>query len=149
MLCFDSGDEPNSSCDAAATPWTCQAAGPDSSRGRGFAALSRTALATRYLSWEGASGKSYVFTVYAAADCPAFCDAVLLVVARGAGSRRWVLAALDTGPFPEPALARAERDFSRFGDALEFHIHLLARSPAERREAIADLAARLIRSERK
>lgn len=110
---------------------------------RTFAALSRTDLAGRFVPWEGQSGRSYVFSVYAASDCPAFCDAVLIAAVRDERGRRQALDLVDTGPFPEPALLRARRDLGRRGGALEFHVHLLSRTPAERREAIADLAAAL------
>lgn len=110
---------------------------------RTFAALSRTELAGRFAPWRGQSGKSYVFSVYAASDCPAFCDAVLIAAARDETGRRRPLDLIDTGTFPEPSIARARRDLGRRGGALEFHVHLLSRTPAERREAIADLAAAL------
>jgi hypothetical protein len=148
MLSSDAGVESNSLCEPPAELWTSPSAARGDPRGRGFAALSRTEMATRFLSWEGLSGKSYVFTVYAAGDCPAFCDAVLLAVALNRDGGRRVLAAFDTGPFPEPALARAEHELCRCAGRLEFHIHLLARSPAERRETLADLTARLTPSGR-
>ncbi|RBP16385.1 hypothetical protein DFR50_10526 [Roseiarcus fermentans] len=109
-----------------------------------FAALSRTALARRFRSWRGVSGKSYVFTVYPASDCPAYCDAVLLAAAFDGDGARRVLAVLDTGAFPEPALARAERELGRSAEQLEFHVHLLSSSAADRRETIADLSAGLV-----
>ena len=143
MLSFDANVVSNGFCEPKPEPWTSPSAARGGHGGHGFAALSRTGMATRFLSWEGRSGKPYVFSVYAAGECPAFCDAVLLVVARDGGDRRRVLAALDTGPFPEPALARAEREFHCRRELLEFHIHLLARSPLERRQALEDLAAGL------
>jgi hypothetical protein len=98
-------------------------------------------LASRFVSWEGLSGKAYVFSVYAPSDCPAFCNAVLLAVSPNETGTREVLGGFDTGPFPEPALARAERDFGSSTKTLEFHVHLLARSSGERRAVLADLAA--------
>ena len=41
---------------------------------------------------------------------------------------------------PEPALLRAKRDLSAYGARLEFHLHLLASSAAEREFVLADLA---------
>ena len=108
---------------------------------RRYAALSRTPLASRFVSWEGLSGRTYVFSVYGPSDCPAFCDAVLLAVAPNEAGTREILGGLDTGAFPEPALARAQRDFHSPAKRLEFHVHLLARSSGERRAVLKDLAA--------
>ena len=103
-----------------------------------YAALTQTSLASRYVSWKGSSGKAYVISVYASRDCPAFCDAIVLAVARdGQGDRR-LLSAFDTGAFPEPVLARVQHDLGRRG-GLEFHVHLLAREASERRAALTDL----------
>ena len=106
-----------------------------------FRALSKTSLASRFVSWAGLSGKPYVFSVYKPSACPAFCDAILLAVTRNGGGRQQILATCDTGAFPEPVLARAVCEFSPLADTLEFHVHLLARSSADRRAAIADLEA--------
>ncbi len=129
MLSFDAGEDSRGIYSVAAPP---------SARAGGrFAALSHTAFASRYLSWSGASGKSYVFSVYPASDCPAFCDAVMLAVATDGQDGRRALAAFDTGAFPEPVLARAQREHGRRN--LELHVHLLSRDPSERRAALADL----------
>ena len=109
--------------------------------GRGFAALSQSPLTSQFLAWRGASGKSYVVSIYAPADCPPFCDAILLTVARDQAGVRRILAAIDTGAFPEPVVARAERDLGASAEAIEFHVHLLARTAAERRAILADLDA--------
>jgi hypothetical protein len=121
--------------------WSAPSAGRSPLCEQTFTALSRTTLASRFVSWRGLSGKSYVFSVYASSDCPAFCDAVLLAVARDSSGRRRVLAALDTGAFPEPTLARAECELRPRAERLEFHVHLLAHPLAERRAILADLAA--------
>ncbi len=67
---------------------------PIASGGRGLAALSETALASRFFAWGGLSGRTYVFSVYPANACPAFCDAVLLVAVRDERGRRRILAGL-------------------------------------------------------
>jgi hypothetical protein len=121
-------------------PWSTPSAGRSPLCERTFAALSRTTLASRFISWHGLSGKSYVFSVYVPSDCPPFCDALLLAVARDGCGRPRILAALDTGAFPEPTLARAERELRSRAGTLEFHVHLLARLLAERRAILADLA---------
>jgi hypothetical protein len=122
-------------------PWLA----PVSEQGRrahssALSALAGTPLAERFCSWAGLSGRRYVFSVYPATECPAFCDAVLLAAVRGDAGRLRVVSVRDTGAFPEPVLARAERELRAFGASLEFHLHLLASSPAERASAVADLA---------
>ena len=106
-----------------------------------FAALSQTALASRFAPWAGLSGKTYVFSVYTPSACPAFCDAILMAVARNDRGERRILRAVDTGDFPEPILARVVQEVSSLDEQIEFQVHLLARSPAERRAALADLQA--------
>jgi hypothetical protein len=106
----------------------------------GLAALAGTQLAQRFCSWTGLSGRRYVFSVYPASDCPAFCDAVMVAAVRDDAGRLRVLSVRDTGTFPEPVVARAERELRAFGTSLEFHLHLLASSPAERAAAVTDLA---------
>jgi hypothetical protein len=55
------------------------------------------------------------------------------------GERRAVLVR-DTGGFPEPVVAKAQRELAAFGRGVELHLHLLAASPAERAATLADLA---------
>jgi hypothetical protein len=105
-----------------------------------LAALAGTPLAKRFCSWTGLSGRRYVFSVYPASDCPAFCDAVMLAAVRDDAGRLRVVSVRETGAFPEPVVARAERELRAFGASLELHLHLLASSPAERAAAVADLA---------
>jgi len=105
-----------------------------------LAALTDTPLASRFCSWAGLSGRRYIFSVYPWSECPAFCRAVLLAAARDDAGRRHALLVFDTGAFPEPALLRAKRDLSAYGPRLEFHLHLLASSGAERESVLADLA---------
>ena len=103
-------------------------------------ALAGTPLAQKFCSWTGLSGRRYVFSVYPASDCPAFCDAVMLAAVRDDAGRLRVVSVRDTGAFPEPVVARAERELRAFGASLEFHLHLLASSPAERAATVVDLA---------
>jgi hypothetical protein len=105
-----------------------------------LAALADTPLASRFCAWPGISGRRYVFSVYPSTECPAFCDAVLLVVVRDEVGRRRVVSIVETGRFPEPVLLRAARDFRAHAAKLEFHMHLLAASAADRAAALADLA---------
>jgi hypothetical protein len=111
-------------------------------QGSELAALAETPLASRFCSWEGLSGRCYVFSVYTAAECPAFFNAVLLAAVRHPDGRRQAVSVFDTGQFPEPILLGAKRALGPYGAALEFHLHLLAATPAERADIRADLAAR-------
>lgn len=106
-----------------------------------LSALGAEALSGRFKSWRGASGRRYIFSVYDWRCCPAYCDAVFLAIAVGRDGQRRILAIADTGAFPEPVVANAAARFAHAGGRVEFHVHLLAASPANRRETIADLAA--------
>jgi hypothetical protein len=97
-------------------------------------------FASRFCSWAGLSGRRYVFSVYPASTCPAFCHAVLLAAVRDGRGRLRVVSKRDTGAFPEPVVARAQRELRAFGPGLEFHLHLLPSSLADRAATIADLA---------
>jgi len=97
-------------------------------------------LSSRFCSWVGLSGQRYVFSVYPASECPAFRDAVLLTVVRDMRGHRRVISVRETGPFPEPVVEKAQRELRAFGAGLEFHLHFLATSPAERAVTVADLA---------
>jgi hypothetical protein len=112
----------------------------DSRRGSALASLAGMPISSRFCSWIGQSGDRYVFSVYPALECPAFRDAVLLAVVRDMTGQRRVVSAHETGAFPEPVVARAQRELRAFGPGLEFHLHLLAASPAERAATVADLA---------
>jgi hypothetical protein len=112
----------------------------DETRGSALAAFAGTHFASRFFSWAGLSGRRYVFSVYPASVCPAYCDAVMLAAVRDGSGRRRVVSVRDTGAFPEPVVARAERELRAFGSGLEFHLHLLASSLAEREATVADLA---------
>jgi hypothetical protein len=114
--------------------------GTDHRGGAALAALAGMPFSARFYSWTGLSGRRYVFSVYPASTCPAFCHAVLLAAVRdGPGGPR-VVSVRDTGAFPEPVVARAQREYRGFGPGLEFHLHLLPSSPAARAATITDLA---------
>jgi hypothetical protein len=109
--------------------------------GEPLAALSDDVLSPRFCSWRGASGRRYIVSVYDARACPAYCDAVLIAAAVGADGRRRALTLLDTGIFPESVVARATKSLSNFPERVEFHLHLLASSSAERQAVLEDLSA--------
>lgn len=109
-------------------------------RGSSLAALEGMPISSRFCSWIGLSGQRYVFSVYPVLECPAFRDAVLLAVVRDMTGQRRVVSVRETGPFPEPVVEKAQRELRAFGPGVEFHLHLLAASPAKRAAAFADLA---------
>jgi hypothetical protein len=108
--------------------------------GSSLAALAGMPFSSRFYSWTGLSGRRYVFSVYPASACPAFCDAVLLAAVRDGAGRRHVVSVRETRAFPEPVVARAQRELRAFGPGLEFHLHLLTAPAAERAATVADLA---------
>jgi hypothetical protein len=102
-------------------------------------ALAGNALDARFRSWRGASGRGYVFSVYDRQSCPAYEQAVVIVASVEPNGARRVIFTGDTGFFPDIVLAGA----SKTGPAdreIEFHMHLLATSAAQRTAVIADLA---------
>ena len=113
-----------------------------------LAALADEPLSPRFCAWRGASGRRYIASVYEARACPAYCDAALIAVAVDADGARRVVALADTGAFPEPVVARLEQTLAPIAERLEFHLHLLAESSAERRAALDDLAAAAPHAER-
>lgn len=72
--------------------------------------------------------------------CNGRCNAVMLAAVRDGAGRRRVVSLRDTGAFPVAVVARAKCELRAFGPSLEFHLHLLASSPAEREATVADLA---------
>ena len=122
-------------------PWAAPSTdGGNRPGGRALAALAGMPLASRFWSWTGLSGRRYVFSVYPASTCPAFCHAVLLAAVRDGSRRLRIVSVRDTGAFPEPVVARAQREFRAYGPGLEFHLHLLPSAAAHRAATIADLA---------
>jgi hypothetical protein len=106
-----------------------------------LAALADEPLSPRFCAWRGASGRRYIASVYEARACPAYCDAALIAVAADPDGRRRIVALADTGPFPEPVVARFAQTLTPTVGRLELHLHLLAATAAERRAALDDLAA--------
>jgi hypothetical protein len=124
-----------------APPWISPSGDRGDHRGGvALAALAGMPFSARFCSWTGLTGRRYVFSVYPASACPAFCHAVLLAALRDDSGQLRVVAVRWTGQFPEPVVARAQREFGGLGPGLEFHLHLLPASPANRAATIADLA---------
>ncbi len=112
----------------------------DKTQGAALAALAGMPISSRFCSWIGLSGRRYVFSVYPASECPAFRDAVLMAVVRDMTGQRRAVLVRETGAFPEPVVAKTQRQLRPFGAGLELHLHLLAGSPPERAATLADLA---------
>jgi hypothetical protein len=99
--------------------------------------LAEGGLSAKFRSWRGASGRRYVFSVYDRHSCPAYSDAVLVIASALADGGRKIVFVADTGCFPDMVVANAA---AKFAGAFEFHVHLLARAPDERRALIADIS---------
>jgi hypothetical protein len=145
MLALLNADSSGAADAREAEPWP-EAAPPTAAcfaetEGESLAALADERLSPRFRSWRGASGRRYIVSVYEAGACPAYCDAVLIAAAVETDGRRRALALADTGVFPEPILSRARSSLADAAERVEFHLHLLAASPAERRAALDDLSA--------
>jgi hypothetical protein len=127
--------------EGTAAPWNARVSNRQGeTRDSSLAALAGTSISSRFCSWLGLSGRRYIFSVYQAADCPAFRDAVLLAAVRDMTGQRRVVSVWETGAFPEPVVAKAQHELRAYGPGVEFHLHLLTTSPAERRVTVADLA---------
>jgi hypothetical protein len=104
-----------------------------------LAALADASFAQRFRHWRGESGRRYIFSVYDPFACPSYDNAVLIAAARDENGEARVVFVADTGALPEIVLARAKEEIAAFS-AVEFHIHLLAASRAERAALMEDLA---------
>jgi hypothetical protein len=101
-------------------------------------ALAGNALGARFRSWRGASGRRYIFSIFDRQSCPAYEHVVAMIVAVDPDGERRVLFIDDTGCFPDLALTTALKGMLADRE-VEFHVHLLATSRAERTAMIADL----------
>jgi hypothetical protein len=101
-------------------------------------APSDPAIKDRFWYWTGASGRRYIHSVYPVNDCPPLPGAVFVLVKRE-GPLRIVVGMGRFSPFWDGVgrgygpngLAQAEAD--------EVHVHLLAKSLAERDAILNDL----------
>jgi hypothetical protein len=94
----------------------------------------------RFAAWRGKSGRRYVVSVYAIADCPDYEHAVALAIRREADGGRHIVAAFDLGAVPLAVLRGAAFAAARRAGASEVHLHLLAGSGRERLRVLDDLA---------
>jgi DNA-binding Lrp family transcriptional regulator len=77
----------------------------------------------RFWYWRGASGRSYIHSIYQAESCPPLAGAVFVLVRVSNGRRR----AVAVGRFPECVEGRSDLSFNGNHRAEEIHVHLLAR----------------------
>lgn len=93
----------------------------------------------RFHFWTGASGQSYVHTVYSLIECPALPACNYVLVRRDAQGRRHLLAvARACNEAPSLNLAEIRRRGAQQG-ANEVHVHLLAASAMQSRLIEFDL----------
>jgi hypothetical protein len=110
---------------------------------RPLAALDRTGLEDLFRVWAGASGRRYICSVYALGEPPAFdCGRAIVAAVRksAAGSAIIFVFQPDAGDEADDLRCWAQK--ARQRGATEWHVHLLADSPAARKLAARDLAPR-------
>jgi hypothetical protein len=94
-------------------------------------------LGERFWYWRGASGQSYIHSIYAPDLCPPVAGAVFVIVAKSFGART----AVAIGRFGADGLIPAATAAPAPGE--EIHVHLLARDGEAAERVLRDLAATL------
>ena len=92
-------------------------------------------LGERFWYWRGASGQSYIHSIYALDHCPPVPRAVFVIVRKVGGVR----SAVAIGRFALDGYRPASMDAPLAGD--EIHVHLLAREDDAAERVLQDLAA--------
>lgn len=90
-------------------------------------------IGERFWYWQGASGQSYIHSIYQAGACPPLPGAVFLAVRRLRDGRREAVVA---GRFPD---VWEGGDVGFHGVADEIHVHLLARNDLAATAVLDDL----------
>jgi hypothetical protein len=93
----------------------------------------------RFHLWQGRSRGRYLVAVHEIGEIDLPDDSVVLLVAAGCSGRREILAALAFGTVDRAAERRLQAAVQVCG-ATEVHVHLLARTAADRAAALRDLA---------
>ena len=101
--------------------------------------LQADGVASHFRIWRGFSQARYVFSVYSTADCPPYDNAVAILAHVESDGRRRALRGVDTGCFPEIALADLMRSLPGDSAGYEIHVHVCARTHAARRNVLWDL----------
>ena len=94
-------------------------------------------LGERFWYWRGASGQSYIHSIYAPDHCPPVAGAVFVIVRKSAGLR----SAIAIGRFGADGQRPAGVSDPAAGD--EIHVHLLNRDGDAAERVLQDLAATL------
>ena len=94
-------------------------------------------FAARFSSWIGLSGRRYVFSVYPASTCPAFCHAVLLAAARD-GVGRTAFQFVRHNARNETVLCRLEAERAAFDDLARRSAQLGAKLTAQGDEVLVE-----------
>jgi hypothetical protein len=94
-------------------------------------------LGERFWYWRGASGQSYIHSIYTPDHCPPVAGAVFVIVRKFAGTR----SALAIGRFGSDGLRPADVCAPATDD--EIHVHLLARDGDAAERVLLDLTATL------
>ncbi|MCX6847910.1 MAG: hypothetical protein NTY98_03225, partial [Verrucomicrobia bacterium] len=99
-----------------------------------------TGLGERFWYWRGASGQSYIHSIYSPGLCPPVAGAIYVLVRKVEGVRQAFLVGLFGGDGLLPsAQIRGDADF-------EIHVHLLARDAEAADKVLRDLQAALVSS---
>ena len=94
-------------------------------------------LGERFWYWRGASGRSYIHSIYRRDLCPVVPGAVFVIVSVRDGSRR----AVSAGRFTTESMANTSLRSAGRLDEEEIHVHLLARNEACASLVLQDLLA--------
>jgi hypothetical protein len=94
-------------------------------------------LGERFWYWRGASGQSYIHSIYPRGLCPVVLGAVFVIVSVRDGARR----AVSAGRFTTEASANSGVRPAGWLDEEEIHVHLLARSEECASLVLRDLLA--------
>ena len=93
----------------------------------------------RFWYWHGASGQSFIHSIYPAESCPPLPGAVFIAVRHRDGKREPVLVGRFSQSWDGPALSRAAAS-----GVNELHVHLLARGDSAAQSVLDDLQAALV-----
>ena len=108
---------------------------------RVLAALDRTGLEDLFRVWAGASGRRYICSVYPLGEPRAFdCGRAIVAAVRKSAAGAAIVFVFQPGAEDEADELRRWAQKARQRGANEWHVHLLAESPAARHFAARDLA---------
>ena len=108
---------------------------------RVLAALDRTGLEDLFRVWAGASGRRYICSVYPLGEPRAFdCGRAIVAAVRKSAAGAAIVFVFQPGAGDEADELRNWAQKARQRGANEWHVHLLAESPAARHFAARDLA---------